>query len=466
MNWDRAVDLDRKYYLHPHVTLEEWEPFLIERTEGSFLYNSKSERFLDFASQLGCVNLGQRNEKIIENMKEALDKYGFLWERYITDYRAEVLDLLMEGLLSSDGWAGRVKFLSTGSEGIEMALAIAKLYTNRPMVVTREFAYHGWTDSSGQCTRVRRLGSMVNPKSGEMRVLPRSGANYLVAPPPFCFRCPLGHSYPGCKSQDGTLSCVQVTESLIRNEGVERVAAVITEIISASGTLAPPPEYHPQVREMTRRLGVLWIDDEIVCGFGRTGKWFGYQHYKDVQPDIMVIAKGLSSSAFPISAVVVSKEIGEFFENYRWWTTQTFSAHPLGMAAVAGNIREMIAMDLPKVVEASGTYLREGLDRIGREHDCVGTLEGRGLFYGFELVKDKDTMEPFVKEDRDDLYAGDISRFASSIVAEKCLEKGVLVQGSAPNSVRIMPNLTVTVDEMDMGISALDYALTALDKEI
>lgn len=216
---------------------------------------------------------------------------------------------------------------------------------------------------------------------------------------------------------------------------------------------------------MTKKLGILWIDDEVMCGFGRTGKWFAYQHWlPDVTPDIMVIGKGMVSAALPAAGVVVSKDIAKFFDQYRWGHYSTYSAHPVCMAAVVANIKAMIEEKIPDRAAKMGVYLGEKLKDLEDRHKCVGNVSGMGLFWAVELVKDKETKEPFVKEDRNAYFWGDISKYPSRIVAQKCLEKGVIVGGWLPNTLRIAPPLVITEDEINHGIAALDYAFTHLDK--
>jgi taurine--2-oxoglutarate transaminase len=466
IDWEEVKVWDEKYYLHIARAKKEYIYLPIASTEGSYIITPEGKKLLDFSSQYVCVNIGQRYPRIQAAIREAADRFGFVGELHCTDYRAEAAKLIIEDLLGPDGWAGKIRFLNSGSEAVELALIIAKLYTNRPNIITREHSYHGWTMGAAGCTRLRPMRNALGAvDSRELREVPGfSSGGYYGAPAPFCFRCSFGLEYPACKMGNGKLPCVQATENLIKGIGPETVAAFITEVVHSAAAIFPPPEYIPQIRRMTKELGILWIDDEVICGFGRLGKWFGYQWYEGVQPDIMTLAKGIVSSALPASGVVVSKEIGGFFEQYRWWSINTFAAHPLSMAAVAANLEAMIEMNLPNYVCEAGQYLEKQLSNLQDRHRSIGLIQGQGLLWGIELVKDRDRREPFVKIDRYDTFSGEIKKYPSNIIRQKCAEKGVLIGGYFPNTPRLAPPLTVSYEEIDRAIEALDHALVEVDK--
>ncbi|MEM3737172.1 MAG: aspartate aminotransferase family protein [Candidatus Bathyarchaeia archaeon] len=463
--WDRLLELDKRYYLFNYYAAEEYAPTLITETDGAYIVDDKGNRLLDLTAQLMCVNLGNRHQKIQAAIRESLNKFGYVWEKYPTEERIKATCLLMENILGSDGWAGKLRFVSTGSEAVEMGLMLAKLFMNRPNIFTRLWAYHGWTEAARSCTMIRGIRGLLSSRKGYIKDIPANHTGgYFVAPPPYCYRCPLGRDYPDCKVS-GKLGCVTFTEHLIEAVGAETVAGVITEVVMGVGAVVPPPEYTPQMRRLTHNLGLLWIDDEVVCGFGRTGKWFAYQHYlPEVKPDIMILGKGLTSAQLPAAGVVVSKEIAKFFEDYRWWHVSTYGAHPIVMAVVAANIEAMLEDGVVDHAAKIGEYLGEGLRSLQDRHRCVGHVAGVGMFWTVEIVKDRDTKKPFIEEDRGALYTGDTSNYPVSIIASKCLEKGCLIGGFTPNTLRITPPLTLNEEEVDKGLAALDYALAAVDK--
>jgi taurine--2-oxoglutarate transaminase len=465
-DWSRAIERDRKYCFHPNEALSEWIPFPVGGCDGAYIIDAKGNRILDFHSGMISVNAGQRNRKIVEAIKDALDNYGYVWEAFTTPQKSRAAEMIVEDILGPDRWAGKAHFLGSGSEANEEALQIAKLYTNHPFVVTREYAYHGWTQGAGACTRMNWVrGSLASPTSNEHRPVPGfPSEGYFPAPAPYCYRCPYGYNGPNECQVGGQVACLSEMEHMILSIGPENVAAVITELISNGSLVVSPKEWVIGLRELTKRYGILFIDDEVMTGFGRTGKWFCYQHY-GITPDIMTMGKGMASSALPAAGVVVSKEIGDYFDRYRWWHVATFSSHPAVMAAVVANISYMIEEDLLGRSERMGRYLEKRLREIEPKHRCVGNISGMGLFWGIEIVRNARTKEPFVKEGHNVTGAGQTSHWPTNLVHRKALEKGVLIGEWSPNIVRLGPALIVTEEEIDRGVDALDYGLSAVDAE-
>jgi taurine--2-oxoglutarate transaminase len=466
--WEQFIEWDKKYNLHALFAQKDLITFPIERTEGNYIIDEKGNRILDMFAQLGCVNMGQNHPKIQSAIKDALGKFGFTWDFFLNQYKAEASKLIIEDLLGKDNWAGRVRFTSSGSEAVELALQISKLVTQRQNIITQEYGYHGWTEGAGSCTRMRHSRLMLsNNVTKEVRDVPgMPAAGYYVAPAPYCYRCPLSNTYPDCKKK-GILACVRATEAIIKELGPETVAAMITEPEFGAGSIITPPEYNMQIREMTTKLNILWIDDEVFTGFGRTGKLFAYQHdLPHLTPDIMTMGKGLSSSALPVGGAVVSKKIAELFENFNWGFVSTFSGHPLVMAAVVANIKAMMEENILANVLDVGDYLGDGLKKLENQHKCVGLVDGKGLGWVVEIVKDKNTKEPFVIDDRQQTAIVDTSNYPTTIIQIKGLEKGVLWGIAMPNTMRIAPALTITKEEIDKALDSLDYALSAVDDMI
>lgn len=468
VDWELMEQWDRKYYIHNIYAQNEYNPIFIQRTEGRHFYLKDGTKVLDFMSQLISDHIGQCHPKVAAGIKEALDRYGHVYFAFSTDYRAKASKLLIEDAIQDD-WAGRVRFMSTGTEGVELALTMAKLYTGRQLIITQEHSFHGWTTGAGGgCTRLRgycnNLASPTDPNDfKDVPGFPTPG--FHVVPAPFCYRCPVGHSYPECKKRvaGGRLPCLLPLEHLIEVIGPQNIAAVITEIMFGGAGIYSPPEYIPQLREITRKHGILWIDDEVITGFGRLGKWFAYQLYDGVFPDLMVVGKGLTSCALPSGGVVASKEVADFFERQRWWSGSSHEAHPITLAAVVANLQAMIEEDVVGRAAETGKYLGAQLHQLASAHKSVGQVAGAGMFWCVDLVKNRETREPFVKEDRNSMRAGDLSGWPTNIVLRKCMEKGVLLSGFCPNTVKIGPALTATREEIDQGIAAFDYALQELD---
>jgi taurine--2-oxoglutarate transaminase len=465
-NWEQIQKWDADYYLHVKQAAKEYTFLPVSHTEGNFVHLVGGLKVLDFVSQIIGANLGYKHPRVTAAIKEAADKIGFVQELFCTEYRSRAAKLIMEDVLGPDDWAGRMRFVNTGSEANEHAFAIAKQVTGRPNIITREYAYHGSTSGAAGASRNRFYrSSFACPESGEIRDVPNfPGTGYHVVPAPYCYRCSLGHTYPSCKQEDGRLACILASENLIRTLGPETVAAFVTEIFYGGSCIHPPPEYIPQLREMTRRLGILWIDDEVVCGFGRCGKWFAYQLYEGVTPDIMTIGKGMNGCALPGGGVIISKEIAEEVDRYRYWTGSTHAGHPIVAASVAAAVEFMLEENIPQVAAEKGVILGEKLQWLENQHKCVGLVQSVGLLGGFEVVKNRSRKEAFIRDDRFATFAGDISGYPEVMISEKCVLNGVMVGSNVPNAIRVAPPLTIRDDEIEFGFEVIDQVLTEIDE--
>ena len=466
IDWDQVRDWDERYVYHVLATREEYHSLPVASAEGCYVTLADGRRIFDFANQLVCVNMGHRHPKIQQAIRDASEKFGYVWEGLTTEYRSRAAKLIMEDMGVGE-WGGRIRFLATGTEAVENMVLFAKLYTGRRNIVTRGHDYHGWTNGLSGANGVRGYRSSLASGVGApvVRDVPDApSANYHYAPAPQCYRCPIGHTYPNCKDKSGTLACVRATEQLIRTIGTETVAGFLTEPAQGAGMIHPPKEYFPQIREMTQRLGILWLDDEVMTGFGRLGEWFGYKVY-DVTPDIMSVAKGISSSALPASGVVLSKELTKFFDNWRLSTMSTFGSHPIAMAAVSANLQAMLDENILLRVRELGAYLGAGLQRLYERHPCVGLVSGRGLMWAVELVRNKESREPFVAVDRYSVYAKTEQIPASAVVGKVAFEEGVSIGAFLPNSIRLATAFVATEADIDIGLNALDKGLSELDKQ-
>jgi taurine--2-oxoglutarate transaminase len=464
IHWNQVEAWDKKYVFHVLATQDEYQCSPVESADGCYLTLANGKRIFDFANQLICVNMGHRHPRIQQAIREAMEKFGYVSEAMTTEYRSRAAKLIMEDLEVGD-WAGRIRFLSTGTEAVENMVMFAKLYTGRRNIVTRTYDYHGWSNTLSGANGVRGYRASLASGSGEptIRDVPDAPSpNYHYAPSPHCYRCPIGHSYPNCKDSKGTLACVRATEHTIRTLGPETVAGFLTEPVQGSGMVHPPKEYLPQIREMTQRLGVLWLDDEVMTGFGRLGEWFGYRCF-GVTPDIMSVAKGLISSALPAGAVILSKKVTEFFDQWRFMTMSTFASHPLAMAAVCANVEVMLEENILVHVRELGAYLGAGLAELQNRHPSVGLVSGRGLMWALELVKNRETREPFVEMDRYSIHAKTPQPPASQTVARICMDEGVSIGAFLPNSIRLATAFVATKADIDLGLRALDKGLSAID---
>lgn len=468
VDWKQVEEWDAKYCLHPLAAAHEYTFTPVERVEGDYLILPDGTRVLDMVNQLICVPCGQCVPEIQRSIAEALNRYGFVWDGFCTDYRARAAKLLIEDILGSYKWPGKVRFVSSGSEAVELALMVAKLWKNRPYIISREFAYHGWTMGAAGCTKLPGYAAQLADTEQEdiARFIPSHPAGgFFVVPNPDCYDCPVGHTYPQCRSVGDELPCVKATRRIIEAVNPQLVAAMITEPICGAASIAPPPpEYFPQIRRLTREMDIAWICDEVMMGFAKTGHWFAHQAWgDDVEPDILVMAKGLGNSALPVGGIIVSKEIAEFLDRKRWIHVATFGAHPVAMAAVCANLEYMLEHDAPARFRKLGEYFGRKLMELEKKHKTVGQVKGMGMVWAVELVKDKKTKERFIPQNRGAKYAGDIKKYPVEIIMTRTLEKGVIITGFAPNTLRISASMNISTAELDKAIDALDYALDYLD---
>jgi taurine--2-oxoglutarate transaminase len=264
------------------------------------------------------------------------------------------------------------------------------------------------------------------------------------------------HEYPDCG-----IACAEYIRYMIEMELKDKVAAVIVEpVVGSNGVIVPPDEYLPMLREITEDTGTLLIADEVMTGFGRTGEWFAVNHWK-VVPDIITMAKGLTGSYVPFGATIVSKKVAEFFEEEPFLHGHTFTGHSLGAAAAMAAIQEYKEKGLVENARRLGPYLGKRLEELKERHPSIGDVRGLGLFWGLELVKDREKKVPFVE--REDKLKGTVS--AVDRVVASALKDGVYVLNML-SVLLIAPPLTVTEEQIDEGIEVLDRALAETDAEI
>jgi len=268
----------------------------------------------------------------------------------------------------------------------------------------------------------------------------------------YCYRCPFGLEYPGCNVQ-----CVEHIGQVIELEGRENVAAVLVEpVVGSNGCLVPPPEYWPRLREICDNADVLLIADEVVTGFGRTGEWFGCDHW-DVVPDMLVLSKGLSSGYAPLGAVVIRQPIADFYDDKFFNIGMTHQSHPISCTAAAAVIDVIEEEGLVDRAREMGSLLLDGLKELQSEHISIGDVRGLGLYACLELVTDRNAKTPLVPwSTRIDDHEG------MGIVIGRLRERHVLFSFRS-NRIHIAPPLTVTESELREALEALDYALSASD---
>ena len=416
-----------------------WKPLSITDAEGCWITDGNGKRYLDFSAQLMCVNLGHKNPKVVEAIAEQARELAYVAPGYATAARAKLSAKLLEVLP-----AGLEKFFfaTSGTEANEAAFKIARMYTGKNKIISRYRSYHGSTTGS--------IAATGDPRRWAMEPAGKA-IGFVFAPETNCYNCPIKHTYPGCG-----IACADYIEHMIRNES--DVAAIIMEpVVGTNGVLVPPPEYFPKIREICDRHGVLLIADEVMAGWGRTGKWFAVDHW-NVKPDILVTAKGITSAYVPLGLCATTKKIADYFEDHYFSHGHTYEAHPITLGPAVATIEEMQRLKLVERAAELEPYVRAKLEALKAKHVSVGDVRGLGLFFAVEIVKNRGTKEPFnTMRDKVEGKALVVDQIAGKMMAD-----GVAIQAWVSHFV-VAPPLIVTKEEIDLGIEALDRHLAIAD---
>ena len=445
---EAVVQQDLKSVLHPiiqHKVLES-KQMVVAGGQGSTVFDADGTAYLDGMAGLWCVNIGYGRTELADVAAEQMRELAYFPHTAMNAPAAELADKI-DGLM---GGGYHTYFVNSGSEANEAGFKIARQYMKhdhpgewRFKTISRYFAYHGTTLATLDAGGMGERKAKFEPFSGD----------FVHVAQPYCYRCPFGLSYPSC-----SLACVKNMENTILGEGPETVAEVIVEpVMSGVGVAVPPDEYLPEVEKLCRKYGILLHLDEVINGFGRTGKMFAHQHY-GVSPDIMAIAKGISSAYMPIAATVVKNNVFDSFygdptENRQVVQVNTYGGHPVAAAVALRNIQIMEAERLAERAAEVGKYFLDGLSSLMR-HKIVGDVRGKGLLLGMELVKDRTAKEP-------------VDAATITAIVDFCRDNGVIVGRAGGgrrygNTIVFSPPLVITRAECDRIVETLDRALAAL----
>jgi taurine--2-oxoglutarate transaminase len=431
---ERVKADDAKHVLHSWSVRSAIDPIPVAGAEGCYFWDYDGKRYLDFASQLVNVSIGHQHPKVIAAIKEQADQLTTIGPMMATEKRSELARLLAE---VTPGDLTMSFFTNGGSEANENAIKLARWYTGRQKIVSRYRAYHGATAGSISLTGDPRRWPAEPGIPGVVRAFD-----------PYTYRCPAGHPDP-CPVCSGGPHL----EEILQYEGPQNVAAVILETITGgNGVIVPPDGYLQSVRDVCDRHGILLILDEVITGFGRTGKWFGCEHW-DVVPDILTVAKGINSGYVPLGAMVISEKLTDWVQDKYFAGGLTYSGHPLACAAGVASIEAFREEGIVENSAELGEVLGEKLRDLAGRHDVIGDVRGKGLLYGVELVKDRETREPLVP------FNASGEAFAPMAkIFKAALERGLYLFIRF-NVIIVAPPLTITREELDEGLEILDEAL-------
>lgn len=421
---------------------------VIERGAGAELWDRTGKRYLDGSGGAVVVNIGHGRGEVASAMALQASQAAYV---HGTQFTSDAIEEYARRLAPhTPGDCNRLYLVSGGSEANETAVKLARAYqlaigqASRHKVIRRSVSYHGNTLATLSLSGRPNLQAPYRPL---LTPTPEAMA-------PFCYHCPLGKTYPDCE-----VACVDDLEAAIRREGAETVAAFLAEPIlgASAGAAVPPEEYARQAREICTRHGVLYIDDEVMTGFGRTGRWFGIE-WSGVAPDLVTCGKGMAGGYMPVGAVLVSERIatalaqsGGFVHGF------TFSHNPVTAAAA---LKTLEILEDERLVERSrvlGEKARALLDPL-LAHPHVGDVRGRGLLLGLELVADKASRRPFPRSERRAESVG-LKAFAAGLIT---YPSGGCATGTDGDAVLLAPPFVVTEDQVVEMAAILDRTLTDL----
>jgi len=444
---------DVKYVWHHYAQMKEYseEPLVLEKAEGVCVEDIEGRKYIDAVSGVSVANIGYGNRQVIDAMKRQLDKLTYNCLLYSSSVPTislarKLAEITPKGL-------EKVFFTDSGSDAVEAAIKMARQYhyqTSAPTkfkTISRWISYHGSTIGALSAT-----GRPVHRQPFAPLLL-----DFPHIPPPYCYRCPFGKEYPSCD-----LDCARYLETTMNFEGSENISSFIAEpIIGLTGAgIVPPDEYFPMIREICDRYNVLLILDEVITGFGRTGKMFACMHW-NVTPDILVGAKGITSGYAPMAITVTKPEIWEAFwaESSRLFSDgHTYGGNPLSCSAALEVIDVIEKEGLVEKSASLGEYLRCELEKL--DHKIIGDVRGKGLLVGVELVKNQDTKETF-----------DPSLKIGAKIARKAFERGVKIFGmrlieEMGDFLCMCPPLIIKKDQIDTIINVVDQSMTEVEKSL
>lgn len=415
-------------------------PIAIERAEGIYMWDYDGKRYTDMSSQLVNLNVGFGNRKIIDAIKEQAEKICYVAPSYASEPRAKLAGMILE--LMPDNM-GKVFFANAGADANENAIKIARMYTGRNKVFSRYRSYHGSTFGAGNLT-------------GEPRRYPLEPGipGFVKFFDPYIYREKIKFESEEAASE----YYVSKLREQIIYENPDSVAAIVMETITGSnGVIIPPKGYLAGVRKICDEFGIMMICDEVMAGFGRTGKMFAFENF-GVKPDIVSFAKGVTCGYVQLGGCVVSKKIAEYFDDHTLLCGLTYSGHPLACAAGVACLNYYKEANILDNVKRSGKHLGELLEGMKEKHISIGDVRYIGLFSSIELVKDRNTREPLVP------YGKDPDGVMKKIIG-KLSAKGFMTY-SHENMIFVSPPLIITPEQLDEEFAKLDEVLSEVDEMI
>ena len=440
MDSKRIAENEKNFVIHSWTAQKDFKPFIVAGGKGAVIWDDSGKRYLDFSSQLFNVNLGHQHPRVLQAIKDQVDKLAYIGPGPANETRAELCRILAEitpgDLVKS--------FLSCGG-GVanENAVKIAKAYTGRSKIISRWRSYHGATYGAISIT-------------GDPRRLPNEpGIPGVVRIwDPYCYRCFFDKKYPECNCY-----CADRVREVIEVEGPKTIAGIIVEPITGSNCrIIPPDGYMQRLRKICDEYKILLITDEVMTGFGRTGRMFCCEHW-GVVPDIMTLAKGINNAALPLGATVVRKPIADFMDENMFWGGLTQFGNPTSCAAAIAAIAAYREENIVENSRVLGIKLLSELEKMKQRHPSIGDVRGLGLFAAIEFVRDRKTREPVVPWTVENYEKKNPTM--SAILAQ--MKADGVMGYNRWNVLFVAPPLCITEEQLMEGLMVVDKAVAIMD---
>ena len=428
---------DRAHVFHSWSAQAQIKPMTIAGAQGSYFWDYDGNTYLDFSSQLVFTNIGHQHPKVVKAIQEQAAILTTVAPQHANDARNEAAKRIVD--LAGSKF-NKVFFTAAGADAVENAIRMARIHTGKSKVLSTYRSYHGNTGASINAT-------------GDPRRFPNEFATgHVHFWGPYLYRSAFW-------ATDEAQECKRALEHLEQTiifEGPKTIAAIIIESVpGTAGVLTPPPGYLGGLRALCDKYEIMWIADEVMAGFGRTGKWFAYQHCNSL-PDLIVFAKGITSGYVPLGGVVISETIAKTFDDRVFPGGLTYSGHPLACATAVATVD---AMKDEKMVENAAhigeTILGPGLRELAKKHKVIGDIRGNGVFWGIDMVTDRATREPLAP------YGG-TSPAMNELVAE-CKKNGLMPFNNF-NRIHMAPPCNISEADARKGLEILDKSLAVVAK--
>jgi len=442
---DEILPLSKEHVFWTWSVQAKVNPIPVKRAKGVYFWDVNDKRYLDFNSMTMCVNIGHGDERVIEAMVEQARALPYTAPSMTNRVRALASKLVAD--VSPGGQLTKVLFTLGGADANENAIKLARGYTGRYKILSRYRSYHGATAGA--------MAATGDPRRVAWEPMLMPGVVHFLDP--YRYRSTFHRTNPDISEAEFTRDYLNHLEEIIQYEGPETIAAILIESVTGTnGIIIPPEGYMQGVRALCDKYGIAMIADEVMSGFGRTGKWFAVDNW-NVVPDIMTMAKGLTSAYAPLGAVAMKPEIAAHFDEVAYKSGLTYTSHPISLAAAIANINVMREDKIVEHAAAMGPVLKRMLTDLGEAHPSVGDVRSIGLFGIIELVKDRETKEPMAP------WNGTSPEMTA--FKKYCFDHGLYLDVHWHTAL-IIPPLIITEEQLREGFDVLDEALKITDKVV